>query len=191
MKKNRVLRIGFDLDGVLLYNPARIARPVIVFVKKLFLPKEKNKFHLPKTRWQKLFWLFLHKSSFMAAPGIEEIRKLVDEKKIKPYIISARYEFLKTDFENWTRKIDPKKHFEDYFHNDNNQQPHLYKSEMIKKLKLDIFIDDNWDIVDHLSKKTGSQIFWIYNFLDRKIDYQHKYATLKKALQEIKRQTGS
>ena len=75
--KKQILKVGFDLDGVLLYNPARIARPIIVFLKKIFLKKEVNKFHYPKTRIQKLIWLIFHKVVFGPAFGYDELKKLI------------------------------------------------------------------------------------------------------------------
>ncbi len=187
MKKQR-LRVGFDLDGVLLYNPARIVRPFIVFFKKIFLPKEQNKFHLPKNRIEKLIWLFLHKSSFMTAPGLSEIKKLVMEKKIEAFIVSGRYDSLKEDFNKWLEKIDARKYFSGHYYNSQDEQPHIYKERMIKKLKLDIFVEDNWDIVNHLHNdyKQKTKIFWIYNIFDRSIDYPYKFAHLKKAVEFIR-----
>lgn len=180
--KKQPLRVGFDLDGVLLYNPARIYRPVIVFFKKIFLKKEINQFHLPKTGWQKLIWLILHKSSFFPASGLNELKKLIKENKIEAYIISARYEFLKKDFENWLKKIDSSKYFKGAFFNNDNHQPYLFKEKMIKKLNLDIFVEDNWDIVKYLSSKVSTKIYWIYNLFDRNIPYKYKFSGLKKVL---------
>ncbi|MCS6956674.1 MAG: hypothetical protein NZM02_02405, partial [Patescibacteria group bacterium] len=62
-KNKKVLRVGFDMDGVLLYNPARIFRPIIFFLKKFLLKRDVNKFYYPKTKLEKLIWLFLHKTS--------------------------------------------------------------------------------------------------------------------------------
>lgn len=184
---HKILKVGFDLDGVLLYNPARIARPIIVFLKKLIIPKEKNKFHLPKTGLQKFIWLLLHKTSFIVAPGYSEIKNLVIQKKIKVYIISARYEALKTDFNYWLNKLDAKKYFSSCHYNNNDEQPHLFKEKTIKQLDLDIFVEDNWDIVNHLAKKSKTKVFWIYNLLDRKIKYPYKYPSLNKAVLNIKK----
>lgn len=184
--KNKVLRVGFDLDGVLLYNPARIVRPLVVYFKKIFLKKEINKFHLPKSKLQKFFWLFLHKSSFIVAPGLSEIKKMIQDNKIEAYVISARYEFLKKDFNKWLKKIDCEKYFSGTFFNNDNQQPFIFKRKMINKLKLDLFVEDNWDIVKFLTKNTKAKIFWIYNLFDKNIEYNLKFPNLKKAIQKIR-----
>lgn len=176
------LKIGFDLDGVLLYNPARIVRPIIVRFKKIFLPAEVNKFHLPKTSFQKLIWNFLHKSSFMAADGIDDIKMLVNEKKIEAFIVSARYDSLKEDFNKWLKILEARKYFAGIYYNDDDEQPQYFKEKMIKKLKLDVFVEDNWDIVKYLNFKfkiSNLKLLWIYNFLDRNINYQLKFSSLK------------
>jgi hypothetical protein len=187
--KKQCLRVGFDLDGVLLYNPARIFRPMIVFIKKYLLKRDLNKFYYPKSRFEQLLWFFLHKSSVWPAPGITELKKVVKEKKIKAYIISARYESLEKDFEKWIKIIDPEKQFSGYFYNDKNEQPYLFKEKMIKKLKLDIFVEDNWDIVKKLNlklKNKKSKVYWIYNIFDKRIKYQYKFPTLIKIVEKIK-----
>ncbi len=190
MKKQsrKIIKIGFDLDGVLLYNPTRIFRPIIYFLKKYFLKRDVNKFYYPKTKIEQLIWLFLHKTSLFPQPGIDDIKKLIRAKKIKAYIISARYEFLEMDFYRWIKKIDKEKLFSGYFYNTNNEQPHLFKKKMIKKLKLDIFVEDNWDIVKKLKIKNQKlKVFWIYNLFDRKIHYNFKYPHLKAAINSIKK----
>jgi hypothetical protein len=97
---NKKLRVGFDLDGVLLYNPARIARPIIVFFKKIFFKKEVNIFHYPKTKIQKLIWLMFHKVVFGPALGYVQLKHLLKTKKMKAYIITGRNESLENDFKH-------------------------------------------------------------------------------------------
>ncbi len=188
MKKQ--LRVGFDLDGVLLYNPARIARPIIVFLKKIFLKKEVNKFHYPQTKIQKLIWLMFHKVVFGPARGYSELKKLIKSKKIKAYIITGRNESLKDDFNQWMIKFKANKYFSGSYFNDKNEQPYLFKEKMIKKLNLDIYVEDNWDIVNHLANKgqlsSGQKTYWIYNIFDRNIKYKYKFSSLEKVIQKIK-----
>ncbi|KKP60336.1 MAG: hypothetical protein UR54_C0014G0004 [Candidatus Roizmanbacteria bacterium GW2011_GWA2_34_18] len=194
--KKQILKVGFDLDGVLLYNPARIIRPIMFFTKKYILKRDLNKFYYPKNKIEKLIWWFLHKSSLWPSSGIKEIIKLVKQKKINAYVVSARYELLEKDFTRWINIIDPDKVFSGYFYNNKNDQPQLFKDKMIKKLKLDIFVEDNWDIVKHLnsniknhpvnSRRKKSKIYWIYNILDKGIKYHYKFPTLISVIQEIK-----
>ena len=57
---------------------------------------------------------------------------------------------------------------------------------MIKDLDLDVFVEDNWGIVEYLSPKfRRTKIAWIYNLLDRTIPYPYKFPSLKKTIEHI------
>jgi len=188
MKKK--LKVGFDLDGVILYNPARLVRPLVSLMKDYGLIKRKQlQFYHPKTKVEREFWRLCHKTSIFVAPGFRDIKKLVDENKIEAYLITGRFSFLKHDLDKWLFKINADKIFTKHYYNRKNEQPHLFKKRMLKELDLDIFVEDNWDIVNYLHTKTKSKktkIFWVYNFLDNKIDYQYKFPGLWKVVTELK-----
>ncbi len=182
---NRPLRVGFDLDGVLLYNPARIARFPIAIFKRLFLRKRRIKFYYPKRPWEKGLWRVFHWSSLFVAPGFDEIKRLVEKGKIEAYLVTARYSFLENDLKWWLKRMKIDHTFAGIHHNKKDEQPHLFKERMIKDLDLDVFVEDNFDIVKHLTQKTKAKIFWIYNILDRMIEHPHKFPTLKKTIERI------
>jgi hypothetical protein len=187
---NSKLKVGFDLDGVLLYNPARIFRPITVTIKQ-FLPKKKTEkvhFYYPKSPFEQLIWRIIHWSSMFPAPGIADIEKLVKEDKIDAYVITSRYDSLKDDFAYWMKRLNAKVIFKDTFHNSNNKQPHHFKEEMINKLGLDYFVEDNWDIVQHINKLTKTKGIWITNIFDNHINYDLKYLSLKDAVNFLKKQ---
>lgn len=190
MKRKSILRIGFDFDGVLVYNPVRIFRMPVSLFKRTFLKPKKLKFWLPKTSWQKFFWVLFHKTSVFPAIGYHDLLKLMKKGKIEGYIITARYDFLENDFKAWLKTYDPEKLFAGYFLNKKNEQPHQFKEKMIKELKLNYFVEDNWDIVNYLSSKLKEnkelQIHWIYNLLDRKIAYSDKHPYLGRFLRRLK-----
>lgn len=184
------LRIGFDMDGVLLYNPARIVRPIIACVKRVFLHKKKLKFYYPKTNHEKIFWRLFHKSSIFNAPGLTEITRLVNEGKIEAYLITARYNFLGSSVEKWIKKNKLEKTFKGVFYNSKDEQPHEFKERLIKKLGLDVYIEDNFDIVNHLAKTTQAKIVWIYNIFDKGIAFPQKSPHLKSAMEFVKKWTN-
>lgn len=191
MRVNQVY-VGFDMDGVLLYNPLRILRPIVVAVKKYILKRKTNKFYLPKTPIEKFLWLIAHKSSFIMAPGIEDIKDLIRQEKIKAYIITSRYSMLKNDCTYWFNTINKERLFEACYYNEGDEQPYLFKEKMIKKLNLDYFVDDNWDIVCHVNEQLkldnkSTKVLWIYNLIDKSIPYSFKFPTLKKAVEYIKK----
>lgn len=186
-----MIKIGLDLDGVILYNPARIVRPLIAVWKHFMSPRQKTlTFYYPKTRFEQYIWKFLHKTSLFIAPGFREILQMAHNKEIKLYIITARYVFMGHDFKQWVKTVDKKNALSGAYYNEKNEQPHLYKQRMISSLQLDYYVEDNWDIVNHLQNtaKQGVKIFWVYNIFDRNIPYPHKIPYLKKFADFISRQ---
>jgi hypothetical protein len=188
MKK--ILKVGFDFDGVILYNPIKFVRPIAKMFKPLksfFLKQEKDLFYFPKTKTEQFLFYLLHKTSFMPDSALKDIKKLVMAKKIKAYIVTGRYSFLKKDYEIWLKKIKAKTIFTKCYQNQNDLQPNEFKELMIKKLNLDVYVEDNWDIIEKLNHHTNAKIFWLTNILDRHINYSYKFDSLKRALEYLKK----
>lgn len=187
MKK--VLKVGFDLDGVILYNPIRFIRPIAKLLKPLksfFLKQNLDTFYFPQSKFEQYLFRLLHKTSFKPDIAIKDIKQLVEDKKIKAYIVTGRYSFLKSDYENWLKKINAKKIFEACYQNADDLQPNKFKEKMIKKLNLDFYVEDNWDIVQKIKdQKSKIKIYWITNILDKNISYEYKFSNLKRALKSI------
>lgn len=143
----------------------------------------------------------LHETSFFPAVGIEDLKKLIRKGKIEAYIITGRYSFLEKSFYRWLKRHKLDNLFAGYYLNKADEQPHLFKEKIIKKLNLDMFVEDNWDIVQYLKSKIKNQtcptarrgsklnkkteIHWIYNLLDRNKPYTNKHPFLAKFLHRI------
>lgn len=184
----RPLRVGFDLDGVILYNPARVVRPLVALIKKNLLKKKKLKFYVPQSKHERLLWRVFHWSSLFISPGFREIEEMVRRGEIEAYLVTARYSFLEKDFNHWLERSGAKKFFKAWYHNEHDNQPHLYKEDKVRSLNLDVFVEDNLDIVKHLHKTFPDRhVIWIYNVLDRNVDYPHRSPHLKDAIEVIKK----
>ena len=60
-KKMSPIRVGFDFDGVVVYNPMRIMRPFASFIKKKNLVQRKElEFFVPDKGWKKFLWWLAH-----------------------------------------------------------------------------------------------------------------------------------
>lgn len=185
---NKIIKVGFDMDGVILYNPIRFVRPIAKLLKPLktfILGQKSESFYFPSSPIEQFLFDLLHKTSFMADPALKDLERLVKEKKIEAYIITGRYSFLKNDYEKWLKVINKNKIFKACYQNIDNSQPNEFKQKMIKKLNLDIYIEDNLDIVNKIQNK-NSKIFWITNILDKNISYKYKFNNLREALQNLK-----
>lgn len=172
------LKIGFDLDGTILYNPARITRPISFFIKKIFFHKTEISFYHPETSLQIAIWKLIHLSSLFKEKGFDDIVKMTREKRIESYIISSRFNCLKDGFNWWMEKLKVNGYFAGLYHNDKDEQPHFYKERMLKKLKLDYYVEDNYNIANHLSRTTNTTIIWIYNIFDRTLPHPLKFPHL-------------
>ncbi len=184
------IKVGFDFDGVIAYNPFRLIRSPVTFVKRNIFGSRKLKFWYPKRRWQQIFWTILHESSIFPAKGTGLLAQLIEEKKIEAHLITARYSFLDNHLHSWLAKHGVTQLFETVNINKRNEQPHLFKEKMLQKYKLDIFVEDNLDIVRYLFGKSRTKIYWIYNLFDRREKYPYKYPYLEKALEDIKKLLG-
>ncbi len=185
----RILKVGFDLDGVLLYNPARIFRPVTIAIKKILphkSPSQITNFYYPHSAWEQIIWRIVHWSSLFVAPGFDDLKQLALERKVEAYIVTSRYDCLRADFEHWVKKLNSDNIFVEAYHNKLNIQPHEFKIQKINELKLDVFVEDNWNIVEAIQNKTKARPLWITNMLDHAINYPYKFNNLHEAIQYMR-----
>lgn len=180
------IRVGFDFDGVLFYNATRNLRPFIYFVKRYLFGITKIKFYIPHRPLTQRIAIFLHKSSTRPNRGFELFLKLLNNPRFETYIITARPSFMKDDIHQILKPY-PLNGLKEIIQNKKDEQPHLYKEALIKKLKLDFYVDDNWDIVKHLSEQTQARIIWIDNTVDSWfIKYPHRSRDLRGVLQQLR-----
>lgn len=190
MSKHK-FRVGFDLDGVILYNPIRTFRPLASFFKFLkpyLFHEQSESFYFPNSHLEKFVWKQLHKTSFRIADGFDEISKMVKKGVFEAYLVTSRYDFLRRDFEYWVRKLNAKSIFKQYYYNKTNMQPNAFKRHMIEKLQLDYFVEDNWGVIQKLNGSLKRvKVLWISNVLDRNIQYQYKFFSLKEVADYLNR----
>lgn len=187
----RPVRVGFDLDGVLLYNPVRIFRPIITWVKRVVLGRKKTKFFVPQTYWQQQIFIWLHRTSLWVAPGLDEIKALKAAGVIEPYLVTARFNFLKGDLDEWLERMKADEIFTEILYNQANEQPFTFKAKQIERLQLEIFVEDNWDVVQKIQELVGEKrpsfvCWWVSNILDWSQPYAYKVSSLQTALDGIK-----
>lgn len=179
------IKVGFDLDGVLFFNPLRIMRAPVELAKKHILHKDTVDFYIPKTPFEKLMWRAVHMSSLRPAAGWPRIRELSEMGLIEPYLITARFRCLKSDFERCVKTLGADQFFAGCFQNLDDEQPHLFKEKMVKKLGIEYYVEDNWNIVNHLSKNTNAKVLWITNAIDASIPYEPRFSNLTDALTQL------
>lgn len=183
-----VIRIGFDLDGVLLQNPSRILRHLISKGKQAhLLPRKELEFYHPGSTWERWLWLLVHKTSWRLAPGFAELEQLATHPQLEFYVVSARFACLQSDTKRWLPLLNRRHTFRALYFNDHDEQPHLFKQKMTSKLQLDYFVEDNWDVVSYLAAaRPQMQVWWLSNLLDRYIAYPHKFFDFRAVVQALR-----
>jgi len=183
--KKKIL-IGLDFDGVVAYNPARLARLPIAYIKRHVLGVDKVSFFVPKTSLQRNLWALAHESSLFPARGASTLRTLTDSGVIEVHLVTSRFAFLEPNLRRFLTRWNLLACFSSITLNTKEEQAHLFKERIIREKKFDYFVEDNWDIVSHLvASHTKTKIHWIYNVLDRGRKYPRKHPYLEYALREI------
>jgi hypothetical protein len=188
VRKAKKIRVGLDFDGVVAYNPLRLARAPIKFFKRDVLGIRKLNFLIPKKWWEKELMKFYYLGSIWPEKGLPYLKQLVKDNKIETYVISGRFGFLDKNLKKWITEHGLDKTIKEIYINEKSEQPHIFKKRVIKELDLDYYVEDNIDIVLHLADKgqrLRTKIYWIYNLLDVNKNYPDKFPYLEKALKKI------
>lgn len=154
MLAKKIVRVGFDLDGVIIGKPPFVPKFVMEWLVRLHYDHQLAYRYPGKLVERQIRWLSHH--PLLRPPirrNIKLIKELYRSRNYKLYIISGRYSFLENRTREWFRFYRLNKFFEKIFINLENEQPHLFKEKMIKKLKLKVFIDDDIPLLEYLKKR--------------------------------------
>jgi hypothetical protein len=178
--------VGFDFDGVVAYNPARLARLPISMIKHALFGKSKVSFFVPKTPLQKTLWALAHETSVFPAKGASLLRELTHKKIIEAHLVTGRFGYLEPGLRRFLDRWNLSGVFTSITLNTKEEQPHVYKERVLRVKQFDYFVEDNWDIVEHLSHTNlKTSVYWVYNILDIERSYDKKVPYMEKALKAI------
>lgn len=172
------MNIGFDFDKIFINYPLFVPDKLVDF-----LYKEKSygilKYRIP-SKPEQILRLLTHFSIFRP-PIIENIAFVKAPKKnnTKYYLISSRFGFLKKKTEHLIQKYNLKYSFNGMFFNFENMQPHFFKNENIRRLKIDRYIDDDLPLLLYLSKKNPSIKFYWLNSSKEELLSKNLFAIIK------------
>lgn len=155
------MNIGFDFDKVFIDYPPLVPSSL---VDRLY--KKKANGHLlyripskPEQEFRKLTHLpYLR-------PVIKEnlqFLQSIPKDKHSLFLVSSRFGFLEMTTERIVKKHGFDKLFTKLFFNFENQQPHLFKTAVIKKLDLDVYVDDDLAMLRYVAKHNKkTKFFWL------------------------------
>jgi len=153
--------IGLDLDGIIIDRPPGIPKSVIEYLYKDHSKQDLN-YRFPSL-WEQKIRRLSH------LPGVRppiwknlKILKNLKQKKYQLFVISGRFSFLEDLTFAWLNKYQTRECFQEIYLNKNNLQPHLFKEKMLKKIKVNLFIDDDFDTVVYLAQRFPQIQFYYY-----------------------------
>lgn len=157
------MNIGFDLDKIFINYPPFVPGNLI---DRLYKKKSDGvlsyRFPLyPEVLLRKA----THYSLFR--PPIEKnihfLRQLIQNKQHKYYLISSRFGFLRNETNHLIKRYGFDKLFHELYFNFENKQPHFFKDDIIKKLNIHRYIDDDLPLLHFLSKSNPRTLFFWLN----------------------------
>ncbi len=155
------MRIGFDLDKIFVDYPPFIPDQLI---DRIYKKKSNGEliYRIP-ARPEQYLRSFFHLSIFR--PIIKEnidVVKKIPRANNQLFLISSRFSFLEKRTKSILEKYQLDTLFDGMYFNFEDKQPHIFKNEILKKLHLDIYIDDDLHLLQYIAryhKKT--QFFWL------------------------------
>ena len=156
------MNIGFDLDKIFINYPPFVPAKLI---DRLYKKKSNGvlMYRLP-SKPEQLIRAITH-YSLLRPPivnNIQFIETIAKIQKHKYYLISSRFSFLKERTEAIIKKYKFDKVFDEMFFNFRDQQPHIFKDEVIKKMKVDRYVDDDLPLLEFTAKNNhNTKFFWL------------------------------
>jgi uncharacterized HAD superfamily protein len=155
--KSKVIRIGFDLDGVIINKPPFVPALLMELLVRAHNKKDLS-YRFPNTKLEQFVRWFSHHPMFRPPikKNINLIHQLYKNKNYELYVVSSRYSFLDKRTKQWFDYYCFDRLFKKIYINLKNEQPHKFKERMIKKLKLKVFIDDDLPLLNYLRTQLKS-----------------------------------
>lgn len=159
------MNIGFDFDRVLVNYPPFVPAWLIDWLYRRHDKKELT-YRIPRSKGEQLLRKVSHFHLFR--PKIQDNIEFVCHFPHNPhahnlYLISSRYKFLENITHKLLRRYGLKDTFCSVNLNTKNEQPHFFKEKAIKRLKINLYIDDDLDLLKYLHKTCPQTKFIWYN----------------------------
>ena len=158
------MNIGFDLDKIFVNYPPFVPTKIIDWLYK-GKPNGTLKYRIP-SRLEQIIRIFSHYPFFRPpiTKNMNYVKNLALANINKYYLISSRFSFLEKKTTGLIKRYSLDKIFNAMYFNYENRQPHEFKNEMVKKLDLDMYVDDDLQLLEYLvDKNPKTKFFWLNN----------------------------
>jgi len=158
------MNIGFDLDKIFINFPPFVPTKIINWLYK-GKPNGSLKYRIPG-KAEQIIRLFSHYPLFRPpiTENINYVKNLALANINIYYLISSRFSFLEKRTSDLIKLYKLDKIFNAMYFNYSNNQPHQFKNGIIKKLNLDMYVDDDLQLLEYLTDKNPkTKFFWLNN----------------------------
>ena len=167
------MNIGFDLDKIFIDYPPFVPDKLIDRLYKQ--GSDGVLLYRVPSKLEQVLRIVSHYPIFRLplTENIKFVKDLTNKQKDnnKYYLISSRFGFLKNATEALIKRHGFNEIFDAMFFNFENKQPHLFKHEVITKLKIDRYVDDDISLLKFLNKKNKkTKFFWLNNNMEKIIN---------------------
>ena len=156
------MNIGFDLDKIFIDYPPLVPD---AFINRLYKQKSNGVLLYRMPSKVEITMRILSHHPLFRPPirdNIKFVEDLAKSKKHKHYLISSRFSFLMRQTEFIVKKYNFDKIFDSMFFNFKDQQPHIFKDQVIKKMKIDLYVDDDLPLLEFVSENNpDAKFFWL------------------------------
>lgn len=158
------MNIGFDLDRIFINYPPLVPARLIDWLYRDPSKKELS-YRIPTFKVEQYFRKITHFKPLRPKiqKNIDYVNILSQQPNLKLFLVSSRFQFLEKLTHKLLQRLKLDIPFTTIFLNVKNEQPHLFKEQMIKKLKLNIYIDDDLELLLYLKNKCpGTKLLWYH-----------------------------
>lgn len=149
----RTIRVGFDLDGVLIDKPPFIPRRVL---QRLYKGSSKAlRYRCPSQGLNRQLRIWSH-AGWLRPPltkNISYVHELAADPKTDVYLISSRYSFLAEATVKILRRYCLEGVFTGVFLNERDEPPHQFKKRVLKTMGIDRYFEDDEETVAFLNRE--------------------------------------
>lgn len=161
--------IAFDLDGIFIGSPPFVPKRLIEWLYR-GPQNHKLKYRYPTTKIEqqirKLSHLAIFRPKILKNTGF---LKNFSKSNNQIFLVSSRYRFLEDLTMKLLEEYGIKNKFTKIYLNTKNEQPHLFKEKMIRKLRINIFIDDDLKLLMYLKSRCPNTKLFFYDLNPKQI----------------------
>jgi hypothetical protein len=165
------MNIGFDLDKVFIEYPFFVPDFII---NKAYKKMVGNSFvYRVPSKPEQFLRLLLHYPLFRQpiSKNIEFVKNISKKNGHNYFLITGRFSFLKNRTNQIIKKYELDKVFKKIFINFRNEQPHIYKSNLMKQLKIDKYVDDDFFLLKYAAKQNPkTKFFWLNKKISKSLE---------------------